>query len=62
MGICETLVRIAESEADVYWISKGFFNLFLSFKPYLRALAAYTNKVMLKEDQKLYKYVIGSFF
>jgi len=61
MRICEALVRIAsESECDLYWISKGFFQLFLSFRPYLKTLAAYTDKVMLKEDEKLYKYLVDN--
>lgn len=54
-SISNSLANVFDEEVDIYWLSKGFFQFVDRFYKDIPKLIEYTNSLLSKEDEILYK-------
>lgn len=57
LAITRTLIGIFDSEVDVYWLAKGFFEYLKSWYEAIPSMIESTKTVLKKEDSTLYRYL-----
>lgn len=57
MAICEALLQVFNSDAEVYWVAKGFFQFSEQIQCDIPKHSDNVVRLIEKEDNELYKYV-----
>ncbi|XP_069681468.1 TBC1 domain family member 7 [Periplaneta americana] len=57
-SISQSLLNVFESDVDIYWISKGFFQFVDKFYNDVPKLIEYTRNLLEKEDQVLFNHLL----
>lgn len=55
--ISQSLLQMFEDDTDVYWLTKGFYNIVLQFQQDVPKLVDRTMQLLQKEDSMLYKHL-----